>query len=247
MQVLDCADPTHQLVDNFSYKLKRHKYGFLSGQVLRDVFEFSEAEVQKFSDYWNRLSLDQFMGDGGLYRYRRYSALRVKDSYSDYEVLPHHAYVQPKHVNPLNGDVKREFDPIEPAMLKDPVFVKLIELLTDAFNEIEQSSKPWVVRLHPYRIHATPQSPGKPAPEGLHRDGVKYVTSVLISRNNIVGGETTVANLDRQAIHCLTLADALDVMSCDDESVLHSVSEVNQLNPEKPSWRDVLVVAFSRD
>ncbi len=233
-------------VNAFSRDLLLKHFAFAPGTSLCDAAGVSSEQVSAFSQYWHRLTLDRFMGDGGRYRFRRYSAFWLDSPGADFRVLAHHPYEQPTSVNPLNGGVKREFDPIEPAMLNEPALRAIVSFLAHSFDLVENAQRPWLVRLHPYRIYATKQCEGKPAPEGMHRDGVDYVTSVLINRENVKGGESTVATLDKQIIHGQTLSTAMDVLSCDDDAVLHGVSNLAPIDEYSEAWRDVLVVAFSR-
>lgn len=246
MQAAYPTTRTEAFIEGFVNELKQRNFGFVSGLDVAKSFEVTTAQINRLSDYWNRLQLDVFMGDGGRYRYRRYSALRV-DGLALYDVLPHQPYVQSKRVNPLNGDIERNFDPIEPDMLDEPALRKTLGMMTRTFDQLEGVSKPWIVRLHPYRIYANKKVPGKPAPEGLHRDGVDYVSSVMIRRENISGGETIVAKLNKEPFYKHRLQKPLDVITCVDDAVLHGVSEITPLDSNKPAWRDVLVVAFSRD
>ena len=87
---------------------------------------------------------------------------------------------------------------------------------------------------------------GNPTPEGLHRDGVDYIVSMLVSRSNVEGGETTITNNDREVLWQRTLQRPLDIMVGLDAQTLHSVTPVTPLDPQRPAWRDVLVVAFTK-
>ena len=96
-----------------------------------------------------------------------------------------------------------------------------------------------------------------PTPEGVHRDGVDYVLVLLVGRENIAQGETTIhAGDDRdaervalqngRALGSFTLAEPFDAALVDDHRVAHGVTPVEPIDPAAPAHRDVLVVTFRR-
>jgi hypothetical protein len=100
--------------------------------------------------------------------------------------------------------------------------------------------------VHQFRIEARPHEAGKPTPEGLHRDGVDYVLVLLIRRQNIKSGTTTIHGLDRHLLGSFTLADPFDAALVNDARVYHGVTPVEPLDPRAAAYRDVLVVTFKR-
>ena len=123
---------------------------------------------------------------------------------------------------------------------------RLLDWLTGLCDQCEGAPRHWNIRLHPYRIVAEAGASGNPTPEGLHRDGVDYIVSMLVSRSNVEGGETTITNNDREVLWQRTLQRPLDIMVGLDAQTLHSVTPVTPLDPQRPAWRDVLVVAFTK-
>ena len=61
-----------------------------------------------------------------------------------------------------------------------------------------------------------PASRRPPTPEGLHRDGVDYVLVLLVDRQNIASGMTTIHALDGRALGHFTLTDPFDAALVDD-------------------------------
>jgi hypothetical protein len=100
--------------------------------------------------------------------------------------------------------------------------------------------------VHQFRIEAQASERGLPTPEGLHRDGVDWVLVLLIARENIAEGVTTIYNLNKQSIGSFTLTLPLDAAFVDDGRVYHGVTAVEPLDPTKAAYRDVLVVTFRR-
>ena len=85
---------------------------------------------------------------------------------------------------------------------------------------------------------------GKPTPEGMHRDGVDYVCVLLIRRENILSGVTSIHDLEKNKLDEFTLTHPFDTALVDDRRVYHGVTAVEPQNPALPAYRDVLVVTF---
>jgi hypothetical protein len=104
----------------------------------------------------------------------------------------------------------------------------------------------WHIEAHQFRIEARPEASGQPTPEGVHRDGVDFVTVMLVDRVNIASGTTTMHALDGRELGSFTLTRACDAALVDDNRVMHGVTAVQPVDPAKPAWRDVLVVTYRR-
>ena len=80
----------------------------------------------------------------------------------------------------------------------------------------------------------------------MHRDGVDYVLVLLICRENIASGTTTIHGPDGRSLGSFTLTEPFDAVLVDDHRVYHGVTPVTPLDPALPACRDVLVVTFRR-
>jgi hypothetical protein len=105
----------------------------------------------------------------------------------------------------------------------------------------------WHAEIHQFRIEARPDEPGRPTPEGMHRDGVDWVLVLMVCRENIASGETTIYDLKKHPLGSFTLAAPLDAAWVDDSRVYHGVTAVRPLDPLVPAYRDVLVVTFRHE
>jgi hypothetical protein len=101
--------------------------------------------------------------------------------------------------------------------------------------------------LHQFRIEAQPGQEGRPTPEGMHRDGVDWVLVLMVRRENVESGETTIYDLARHPLGSFTLTEPLDAAWVDDSRVYHGVTPVRPLDPARPAYRDVLVLTFRRE
>jgi hypothetical protein len=233
------------LIEGFGRHLNTRRFLFVPGDALADLLGLKQEDIKGFASHWPRLTPDRYMGDGGTYRFRRYGAFDSQPG-SIRRPLPHGPYQQPKYINSLNGDVDRMFDPLEPAFVAHPALNRLLDWLTTLYDRCEDGRQRWNIRLHPYRVSAKQHEKGNPTPEGLHRDGVDYVVSMMVSRRNVEGGETTITDNEGQVLWQRTLQKPLDIVIGKDAHTMHAVSPVSPIDTGKEAYRDVLVIAFTK-
>lgn len=225
--------------------LRMRDWALIAGPRLMQWAGVTDAQWQDFAGYWCRLTEDQFMGDGGRYRLRRYGQFET-DSDGALRQLVHGPYEQPRHINPLNGGIQRVFDPLEPGFAHHCVLRGVLDVLIHVIDAVEGQTTAWNVKLHPYRIVARPDVAGQPTPEGLHRDGVDYVVSMLVKRANVVGGESSATDAQRALLTSVTLVDPMQLLILNDPRTLHAVTPLRPVDPRADAYRDVLVIAFTR-
>lgn len=220
-------------------------FAFAHGDLVRDLLApfGSTSDWPAFTDSWNRLALDTYMADGGRYRKRRY-AVYTANRDGGVTRAPHQPHFQAVDYNPLNGGVDRWFEPMEPAAGDGPSLRAILGFCQSLFGTFSPATPRWHIELHQFRIEARTNEPGRPAPEGVHRDGVDYVLVLLIGRKNIASGVTTIHSLDGRPLGQFTLTDPFDAAVVDDARVAHGVTPVEPLDPAQPAYRDVLVVTF---
>jgi hypothetical protein len=201
-----------------------------------------------FAASWNDLGLDAYMADGGRYRRRRFGVFRVAaDGIVRKPQQPHY---QSRDYNPLNGGIERWFEPITEAVAGHPAMRAILAVSHAAFDRMTPAAvRPavWHAEIHQFRIEAWPGEAGQPTPEGMHRDGVDWVLVLMVCRENIASGETTIYDLKRRPLGSFTLNAPLDAAWVDDSRVYHGVTSVAPLDPAKPAYRDVLVVTFRHE
>jgi hypothetical protein len=201
-----------------------------------------------FAASWDNLGVDTYMADGGRYRRRRFAALRA--SSAGIVRKPHQPHYQSRDYNPLNGGIERWFEPISDPVARHPAMAAILRTTHALFDRVtpaEIRPAAWHVELHQFRIEARPGEEGRPTPEGMHRDGVDWVLVLMVRRDNIASGETTIYDLLKRPLGSFTLTAPLDAALVDDSRVYHGVTAVTPLDPRLPAYRDVLVVTFRRE
>ena len=227
-------------------QLSKALHCFVGGDVLRRVLDINVTELTRFSKCWNHLKLDEYMADGGTYRYRRYGQFSKPSALDHIFLLPHEPYSQSANVNSLNGGIKRHFEPLTSEFLDCSLLSRLLIFMSELYDSVEGQSTSWNIRLHPYRIYADSTQAGLPTPEGLHRDGVTYIASLLISRFNIMGGRTKITDVDRNSLSEVMLEKPFDLVMADDLRTMHQVSAIKPEILGTAAYRDVLVIAFTK-
>lgn len=202
------------------------------------------ADGAAFRDSWNRLELDAYMADGGRYRRRRHAVYAL--SRQHLVRLPHQAHWQSRDYNRLNGGVERWFAPIEADIGRSASLVRVLRYCAEVFGALAPEVSEWFTEVHQFRIEARAGEPGQPTPEGMHRDGVDYVLVLLLRRDNIASGTTTIHGPDGRDLGSFTLTEPGDAVLLDDHRVFHGVTPVQPLDPALPAYRDVLVVTLRR-
>jgi len=197
-----------------------------------------------FAASWDDLGPDTYMADGGRYRKRRHAVYRIEGE----AILrqPPQPHYQSRDYNTLNGGIERWFEPVQDAIACGPSLSAVLRFCRALFGALAGPAR-WFTEVHQFRIEARSQEPGRPTPEGMHRDGVDYVLVLLIDRQNIASGVTSVHDLSGNELGSFTLARPLDAALVDDRRVMHGVTPVAPLDPTRPGHRDVLVVTFRRE
>ena len=228
--------------------LARSGFVHVQPAAMREVLGAAASGWEAFTASWNDLGPDRYMADGGRYRRRRHAVFAA--SAGVIRRKPHQPHYQSRDYNALNGGIERWFAPVEPAVADSAV---LHALLLAAQRTFEQATPPserpatWHVELHQFRIEARGDEAGQPTPEGAHRDGVDWVMVLLVARENVREGETTILGSDRTTLGAFTLVEPLEAALVDDRRVFHGVTPVVPVDVAKPAFRDVLVVTFRHE
>jgi hypothetical protein len=229
----------------------------LLDSLQRNGFEFVEAEAMRglllqagglsdwdgFAASWDALEPDTYLAQVGRQRRRRHA---VYSAGTDGMVVreAHQPHYQSSNYNALQGDIERWFAPITDPIGASVCLQTILRFSRDLFAQLAPATRRWLIEVHQFRIEARADAPGEPTPEGVHRDGVDYVLVLLIDRQHIASGTTTIHTADGMLLGSFTLTHALDAAVVDDARVFHGVTPVTPLDPAMPSHRDVLVVTL---
>lgn len=222
-------------------------YVFVPAEAMRSRLGVAPGDWEAFAASWDDLPADEYMADGGRYRRRRFGVVSIRGD--EWVVQSQQAHFQTVDHNRLNGGVERWFAPIDSDLLSGPVIAALTAASQEVFDLRRPASTPrrWRLELHQFRIEALSGAAGLPTPEGVHRDGVDWVTVMLVQRRNVASGVTAIFDPDQRPLGAFTLTEPMDAVFLDDHRVLHGVTAITPLDPSQPAYRDVLVATFREE
>jgi hypothetical protein len=215
-------------------------YAILSATDAATLLRLDLAQLNALRDTWSRLPRDTYLRDGGAYRSRRHSCFVQGFSPRVLSITPRRPHWQPTSYNALHGGMERWFEPIEPEILRAPVWRDLVTAIGDLFAQIHPVDQ-WFIEAHQFRIDTT-NGIGRPTPEGAHRDGVDFVAVILANRRNVRGGETRVFDATGPSGVRFTMQEPWSMLLMDDARVIH---ETTPIQPDQGNGcRDTLVLTY---
>lgn len=215
----------------------------LSREQVSTAIGADATRWRRFAAHWEHLAPDSYAAELGVHRLRRYGHFLYSARDGSARLLPHDVFTQPLRSNPLYVDRDRAFEPLTDAFAGDPLLHRLLGRLAEVAATLDDAAE-WSAKVTPFRVLST-GGVGNPTPEGLHRDGVTLVSSLLIGRDNAKGGRSTVCDPTGKPLLGTTLREAGSMLLSDDRCTLHGVSPIRPLAPDRPARRDVLVITFA--
>ena len=227
--------------------LRRDGYAFVTAEVMGGLLDAATlADWPAFAASWNALGDDSYLAARGRHRRRRH-AVFTAGADGAIRREPHQPHYQSVTYNALQGGIERWFEPVEAGIADGASLRRVLAFCRDGFGALAPEVRQWRIEVHQFRIEARADEVGEPTPEGVHRDGVDYVLVLLVDRENIERGITTIHAPDGHELGQFTLARAFDAALVDDHRVFHGVTPVVPKDPALPAHRDVLVVTFKAD
>jgi hypothetical protein len=245
--------------------LRERGQAVLDAAGLHALLGAAPGALDAWRGFWDRLPPDAHLRDGGRYRQRRHGSFVVEAG--QVCQAPHRAHWQPVEYNALHGGIERWFEPVEPDLVADPMWSRLLAMLAERASALRGAQVttpetrsasaprggvaalgrpgggPWYLEAHPFRID-TAGGIGRPTPEGAHRDGVDLVAVILVSREGVKGGETRVFDAHGPAGQRFTLAEPWSVLLLDDARVIHETTPIQPLDASRGGHRDTLVITL---
>jgi hypothetical protein len=217
-------------------------FAFLSGADAQAALQVDLPQLGRLQVSWSTLPRDTYLRDGGHYRARRHSCYIQSFSPPGLQAVPHRAHWQSTSYNALHGGIERWFEPIEPRVAADPVWLQLLGTIGELFASVRNAER-WFIEAHQFRID-TKGGIGRPTPEGAHRDGVDFVAVILVQRSGIRGGETHVFDANASAGLRFTMVEPFSMLLMDDTRVIHETTPVQPQQDGILGTRDTLVLTY---
>lgn len=182
----------HHDVPALHNQLQRDGFAFLTADHMRGLLQARAlSDWSTFASSWNDLPPDTYLAARGRHRRRRH-AVFTADATGGIHREPHQPHYQSLTYNPLQGDIQRWFEPVHQAIADGASLHRILAFSRELFGTLAPATRHWRIEVHQFRIEARVDEAGEPTPEGVHRDGVDYVLVLLIDRENIESGTTTI-------------------------------------------------------
>ena len=225
-------------LDGLDAALRERGFAVLAPEAVASLAGVAVGGFDALTESWDDLRADQYLKDGGRYRKRRHSCFVAEGD--ALRQVPHRMHWQSLDYNALHGGMERWFEPIEPAVVAQPVWSKLLLALAQVFSARMPVPR-WFVEAHQFRID-TADGLGRPTPEGAHRDGVDFVAVMLIARAGIKGGETRVFEANGPDGQRFTLDAPWSLLLLDDARMIHESTPIQPVG--EYGHRDTLVLTY---
>jgi hypothetical protein len=218
---------------------------FSGKDVLFSLGILPDDEIEKVSAGFSALVQDRQMGDGGHYRFRRYSRFRLEPGSEEPYLMEGNTILQSLRDNPLNGGVARTFEPLGDDLVRSTFLRRLLahDLGVVKRSDPELFHSPVVVGVHQVRIVAVPQSSGKPTPEGIHRDAERFTFQHFWNREGVSGGEFRAYDESQEQILGWLQENLLDSVLFQG-TTWHSATPIECLAGHQKGHRDIFLVDF---
>ncbi|MGR5421182.1 2OG-Fe dioxygenase family protein [Vibrio campbellii] len=171
----------------------------------------------------------------GQYRLRRYSVVGFEDG--QVIDLNKNSFVQSSDINRFQGDVVRQFEPIEKDILLSEGFREMCELFVNANHLVDGQE----IEIHQIRITAI-YDETQVAPEGVHQDGFDHIALVGVSRHNIMGGDIMLYSSHNQAPFFRKVLENGEVAMLADSKLWHNAVPIRSVINGQEGHMDVFVL-----
>lgn len=156
----------------------------------------------------------------GKYRLRRYSVVQCNGNRLPSPVGDN-TFTQSDEYNKFQGNVTRQFEPIEPSVLNSIDMGVMCSMFKDMCR-LPANQK---INIHQMRI-ITLEDETPVSPEGIHQDGYDYICVVGVNRYNVTGGHfLAYLNRDDEPFMSLPLKPKL-MVAINDRALWHNATKI---------------------
>ncbi|GAA2083814.1 2OG-Fe dioxygenase family protein [Streptomyces albiaxialis] len=217
-------------------------------RLLNASGKISDELIESFSE----LTADNYLKSRVPFRFRAFASALVKGDtlrWTDDD-----SFFQDTDINMYAGGVERRFPQLGAPARE---FAERLVLAPEVRRFV--GAEEFTAGCHQIRVVATDDQVGLPAPEGFHRDGFDRVAVTCVAVENVSGAISLVRarsgdeerGEERGEEGDDVLLDrtmpAGETLLFDDTSVLHYVTPMTPKFPERPAYRDVVVITFAKE
>lgn len=195
--------------------------------------QLSIAAIEQLSPSFNGLPRTEHAD--GQYRLRRYSVVGFENG--QVVDLNKNSFVQSSDINRFQGDVVRQFEPIEKEIISSEGFREMCALFMNA-NHLADGQE---IEIHQIRITAI-YDETQVAPEGVHQDGFDHIALVGVGRHNIMGGDIMLYSSHNQAPFFRKVLENGEVAMLADSKLWHNAVPIRSVINDQEGHMDVFVL-----
>ncbi len=195
--------------------------------------QLSMAAIEQLSPSFEGLPRTEHAD--GQYRLRRYSVVGLENG--QVVDLNKNSFVQSSDINRFQGDVVRQFEPIEKGILSSEGLREMCELFVNA-NHLPNGQE---IEIHQMRITAI-YDETQVAPEGVHQDGFDHIALVGVGRHNIMGGDIMLYSSHNQAPFFRKVLENGEVAMLADSKLWHNAVPIRSVINDQEGHMDVFVL-----
>jgi hypothetical protein len=198
----------------------------------------ASVDLSPLSAAMDAIAPDPYFDPAGGQRCKAIVRLRVDGQHIERQ--PHGPLYQSLKFNPVHGNLVRHYPELSPEFVRSAA-VRQVVLLFARRAELSPSQE---ILLQAQRIRCLGNAEALPSVEGWHQDGTRTVGVVVVSRTNVIGGVSKLSTDGGQTtVHSSTLQPGQMILF-DDQRFWHCATPVEPVDPNRPSYRDVLLLSW---
>ncbi|MDK9759015.1 2OG-Fe dioxygenase family protein, partial [Vibrio sp. D173a] len=140
-------------------------------------------------------------------------------------------------INHFQGDVVRQFEPVEANILQSEGMQEMCELFIET-NGLADGQE---IEIHQIRISAI-YDETQVAPEGVHQDGFDHIALIGMNRHNIVVGEIMLYQDSHEAPFFRKVLEDGEVAMLADSKLWHNAQPIRTIDHGEVGHMDVFVL-----
>ncbi|WP_171384480.1 2OG-Fe dioxygenase family protein [Vibrio hepatarius] len=171
----------------------------------------------------------------GKYRLRRYSVIQFKGG--QVIDLQKNEFMQTDDINRFQGNVVRQFEPVEKSTLECEGMREICQVFVEA-NKLSDGQE---IEIHQIRISAI-YDETQVAPEGVHQDGFEHIALIGMGRHNVEGGDIMLYNNFNEAPFFRKVLQNGEIAMLADNKLWHNATPIKSVIDGQEGYMDVFVL-----
>ncbi|KOO08274.1 2OG-Fe dioxygenase family protein [Vibrio hepatarius] len=171
----------------------------------------------------------------GKYRLRRYSVIQFKGG--QVIDLQKNEFMQTDDINRFQGNVVRQFEPVEKSTLECEGMREICQVFVEA-NKLSDGQE---IEIHQIRISAI-YDETQVAPEGVHQDGFEHIALIGMGRHNVEGGDIMLYNSFNEAPFFRKVLQNGEIAMLADNKLWHNATPIKSVIDGQEGYMDVFVL-----